>query len=261
MRKLALLFIALSCRSVFGWGIEGHRLVIRIAEGMLSAETRAQVQATLAPDEALVDFAICADDVRKVHKETEPWHFIDIPISSAGLDMQRDCPKNDCVIAKIADFRKAWRDPAVSAADRREALLFLIHFVGDMHQPLHCADNKDRGGNDLAVRFLGEQTQLHALWDTGLLAHMPEEDQLFATLSRAITPERKAEWSSGTVEQWSGESFQIAQRTVYGLLPPAGKGGQVEVGRSYQRMAEPVVELQLEKAGVRLAAVLNESVR
>jgi hypothetical protein len=90
---------------------------------------------------------------------------------------------------------------------------------------------------------------------------MPAEDQLFATLSQAITPERKAEWSSGTVAQWCNESFQMAQRTVYGLLPPAGKDGQVEAGLSYQSMAEPVVELQLEKAGVRLAAVLNESVR
>jgi hypothetical protein len=261
MRKLAVLFIALSCRSVFGWGNEGHRLVIRIAEGMLSAEARAQVQATLAPGESLADFATWADEVRKVRKETEPWHFVDIPISSMGLDRQRDCPQNNCVIAKIADLRKAWRDPVVSPADRREALLFLIHFVGDMHQPLHCADNNDHGGNDLLVRFLGEQTKLHSLWDSGLLAHMPAEDQLFATLSQAITPERKAEWSSGTVEQWCNESFRIAQRTVYGLLPPAGNTGQVAAGQSYQSMAEPVVELQLEKAGVRLAAVLNESVR
>jgi len=261
MRKFALLLMALGCRSAFGWGNEGHRLIVLIAEGMLSPEARTRVQATLAPGESLVDFATWADEFRKTHPETEPWHFIDIPISSTGLDMKRDCPENNCVIAKIADFRKGWRDPAASPADRREALLFLIHFVGDMHQPLHCADNHDRGGNDLPVRFLGEKTQLHALWDSGLLARMPAEDQLFATLSGAITAERKAEWSSGTVEQWCNESFQAAQRTVYGLLPLTRKKGQVEIGRRYQKMAEPVVELQLEKAGVRLAEVLNESVR
>jgi len=94
-----------------------------------------------------------ADEVRRSRADTAPWHFIDIPIDKPHLDMARDCPKGDCVIGKIEQFRKALNDAAITPAERREDLMFLIHFIGDMHQPLHCADNKDKGGNDVPVEF------------------------------------------------------------------------------------------------------------
>jgi len=259
MRKIALLLIALGCRSAFAWGPEGHRLVVRIAETMFSPAVRAQVQSILAPGEALSALASWADQIRRTHREMEPWHFVDVPLGSAGLDRQRDCPEADCIVAKIADFERIWRDPAANPAKRREALLFVVHFVGDLHEPLHCADNDDKGGNEVAVRFLGETTNLHALWDSGLLSHMPQEDVLFHTLSQVITPARIAEWSSGTVDQWCTESFHVAETTVYGLLPRGRPHARLILGESYRRTAEPVVELQIEKAGVRLAAILNES--
>jgi nuclease S1 len=261
MRRAAVLAMVLGARLLFGWGIEGHRLVVRIADRMLTPAARAEVTRVLAPGESLAALASWADDVRHSRKETEQWHFIDIPIQSAGLDMKRDCSPQGCVISKIADFRKLWRDPSASTAGRREALLFLVHFVGDLHQPLHCANNNDRGGNDVHIVFLGETTNLHSLWDLGLLNHMPNEDQLFQIISRILTPERVAEWSRGTVEEWAGESFHLAQRVVYGDLPPAAAGEAIFVGEAYQRTAEPVVRDQIAKAGVRLAAILNESTR
>ena len=255
MRKLGLvLTVAVSSANLcFGWGEEGHRLVVRLADGLLTPTARAQVMATLAPGDSLEELASWADEVRRTRKETEPWHYVDIPLQSMGLDMKRDCPQNDCIIAKIADFRKQWRDPSASPEARREALLFLVHFVGDLHQPLHCEDHEDKGGNEVRVEFFGSQTNLHSLWDSGLFKRMPGEDHLFTTLQR-IAEEHAADWPRGTVEQWATESFHIAQQTVYGLLPPEQPA---RLGELYEQMVMPVVEEQLAKAGVRLAAILN----
>jgi hypothetical protein len=244
----------------FGWGMEGHRLVVRLAETMLTPQARVEVASTLAPGETLGALASWADEVRNRRKDTVPWHFVDIPLHSRGLDMKRDCPMGNCVIGKIEDFRKIWRDPSASPTSRREALLFLVHFVGDLHQPLHCEDNDDQGGNKVPVWAWGRETNLHSVWDSGILDHMADEDSLFHTLSEAETPTHLKEWSGGTVEQWAEESFHLAQTTVYSLLPHA-QDGFVSLPESYERAGEPVIELQLEKAGARLAATLNESVR
>jgi hypothetical protein len=246
----------------FGWGEEGHRLIVRIAESRVTPAVTEQIQATLNPGESLEDLASWADEIRQSRPETASWHFVDIPLNSSGLDMSRDCPQGNCVIAKIEEFRSQWQNPGLSRASRREALLFLVHFVGDLHQPLHCENNNDKGGNEVPVEFQGLQneashTNLHALWDTGLFRTLPGEDELLATLDEAITPDRAAAWSSGTVEQWAGESFTLAQSTAYGLLPTVAKGETVSLGSWYSLMAQPVVEEQLEKAGVRLAAILN----
>lgn len=259
MRRAIVVVAAIACCAPpsFGWGEEGHRLIVRIAESLLTPTVAAQIQATLNPGESLEDLASWADEIRQSRPNTASWHFVDIPLNSTGLDMNRDCAQGNCVIGKIEDFRIQWQNPSLSQASRREALLFLVHFVGDLHQPLHCENNNDRGGNDVPVEFLSSHTNLHALWDSGLLGTMPGEDQLFATLTQAFTPDQVTAWSSGTVEQWAGESFAAAQATAYGLLPTVAKGETVTLGSWYALAAQPVVEQQLEKAGVRLAAILN----
>jgi hypothetical protein len=259
MRRPLAIIAALACFAPpsFGWGEEGHRLIVRIAESWLTPAVAAQIQATLNPGESLEDLASWADEIRQSRPETANWHFVDIPLNSTGLDMSRDCPQSNCVIAKIEEFQSQWQNPALSQAKRREALLFLVHFVGDLHQPLHCENNNDKGGNEVSVEFLGSHTNLHALWDTGLFRTLPGEDELLATLEQAITPDLAAAWSNGTMEQWAGESFALAQSTAYGLLPTAANGETVHLGSWYSLTAQPVIEEQLEKAGVRLAVVLN----
>ena len=257
MRGFALLALALCSFPGYAWGPEGHRLVARLAEGMLTPAAAARVRDTLGPGETITALASWADEVRKTRKETEPWHFIDIPIDSSGLDMARDCPAG-CVISKIAEFRQRWRDQSLSPADRREALLFLVHFVGDMHQPLHCANNRDRGGNDVMVDFKGTRMNLHHLWDSALLDRMPPEDQLFIELPAAITPTDKADWAAGTVERWAEESFLAAKDVVYGALPRVSAGETAQLSDAYERTAEPAIERQLQKAAVRLAAIVND---
>jgi hypothetical protein len=254
MYRLGSLVLVVYSLPGFAWGPEGHRLVVRMAQEMLTPEAAARIQTTLAPGETIASLASWADEVRKSRKETEPWHFIDIPIDSSGLDMLRDCPARGCVLSKISEFRSQWRDPQLSPAARREALLFLVHFVGDMHQPLHCANNQDRGGNDVTVKFGGAGMSLHHLWDSALLDRLPPEDELFVSLSHAITPDEKADWARGSVADWAGESFDLARTVVYGDLPPARRIDEI-----YERVADPVVERQIEKAAVRLAVILNQA--
>lgn len=258
MRERALLAFLLSVIPGFAWGPEGHRLVARIAEELLTPAAAARVHTTLAPGETITALSSWADEIRKIRKETEPWHFVDIAIDSTGLAMDRNCPQGNCVIGKIAEFRKRWRAEGVSPAERREALLFLVHFVGDMHQPLHCADNYDRGGNDVTVQFQGTRMNLHRLWDSALLGRLPAEEQLLVALEHTITSDDRTAWSAGSVESWAGESSEAARRVVYGDLPHVRPGEIPVLGDAYEHDADPVIERQLEKAAVRLAAILNE---
>ncbi len=242
------------------WGPEGHSLVARIAEAQLTPAARARVTAILAPGQTLASIASWADEVRRSRPETANWHFIDIPIDQSHLDMARDCPKGDCVITKIADLRKTLLNPATPPAQQREALMFLVHFIGDMHQPLHCSDNMDRGGNSVHVTFFNRQTNLHSVWDSGLLGRLPPADELFPGLSAESLRHRK-KWSKGTVEQWAEQSHRAAQKIVYGRLPKVAAGVPEPIGAEYEKIADPLIREQLEKAGARLAEVLNETLR
>jgi hypothetical protein len=262
VRRLTVLGIFCGCIQAFAWSAEGHRLVARIAAEQLTPEARARVAAILGPGETLASIAPWADEARRQRPATAPWHYINIPISRPRLDMARDCPKGDCVLAKIEDFRKALRDPGLNPAERREALMFLVHFVGDMHQPLHCSDNGDRGGNDVPVLVPAQPkpTNLHSAWDGALLRRAGTEDELFPLLSREALKHKK--WAKGTVSQWAGETHQATRKVVYGRLPMrAGNGVPVTLSAGYERRAVPLMEKQIERAGDRLARILNETLQ
>src|ERR1035437_3132528 len=148
MRRLAAIAILCGGLPAFGWGPEGHSLVARLA----AAEHVAEI---LGPGTPMQSISSWPDQIRHDRADTGPWHYIDIPIEKPHLDMARDCPKGACIIAKIEDFQKVVVDPAPTAVQRKEALMFLVHFVGDMHHPLHCSDNHDKGGNDVKLDFFG----------------------------------------------------------------------------------------------------------
>ncbi len=131
-----------------------------------------------------------------------------------------------------------------------------MHFVGDVHQPLHASDNDDRGGNEVRVEFVGRRTNLHAVWDTGILALAVNGDErsYALNLARQIGPADILAWQTGTPEQWANESHDIATKVIYGELPHAGR-----LPASYERAVLPIVDRQLERAGVRLAWILNDA--
>jgi hypothetical protein len=161
----ALLTLA-SPQQAFAWGQEGHSIVAEIAERRLDIDTVNKVRVLLGGNVSMASVSSWADDFRSSHPETAGWHFVDIPLDKTAYDPTRDCnpDKGDCIIHAIARFKSVLGDCSKSLAERSEALRFLIHFVGDIHQPLHDetrygADGKDdRGGNDVQVTFYNRQT-------------------------------------------------------------------------------------------------------
>lgn len=237
------------------WGPQGHRVVAVIAQANLTPAAREQVAALLGPMDSLAAESSWADDTRNDFSETGPWHYIDIPLDANSINLARDCPQGNCVIGKIEEYERVLKDSHTSEASRRLALRFLIHFVGDLHQPLHCEDNHDKGGNEVQVNFFGQPSNLHSVWDSGILGKIqPYGNKLADLLNSRITPVEKTQWSKGTLADWAMEGHNIARDVAYKNLP---SGSPAELGQAYVDAATPVVETQLEKAGIRLAVILN----
>ena len=295
--------------SAWAWGCKGHEVVAFIAETHMSAQAREMALKILeqgpvsadrkpyCPQEGLDPFASAstwADDERNIRPETEGWHFIDIPRDVKREDLEKHCPDSGCVTSAIATQLAVLRDLHASAQDRADALRFVIHFVGDIHQPLHTTSNNDRGGNCVPVGFFGQepmetntQTEdyrpnLHGVWDTNILERFTTgetpwqiADGLNAKLGNSMV-----RWQSDRIDvaEWAWESHILADKTVYGKLPrkiPIDPPREImscadddhislrmlnlleELNDSYEQAAQPAVEMQLAKAGGRLAAVLN----
>ena len=135
-----------------------------------------ELVASESPEEA----SFWPDEYRHDHRETGPWHYIDIPLADSKIDLARECPNGDCVIAKTEQFLGVLKDPNVDKHAKAQALKFVIHFVGDSHQPLHDEDNGDKGGNTRHVIFDGHRDNLHWVWHTGLLQHINRNPAAFA---------------------------------------------------------------------------------
>jgi len=263
---IASLIVVLCCpANAFAWGYEAHRVIAEIAEQFLQPQTVHQVRALLAIENVttLADVSTWADEIRPQHPETRHWHFVNIPVHpSAGepkdYDAKRDCPRDDCVVAKITEFERVLSDQQKSDRERLEALKYLVHFIGDVHQPLHASDNHDRGGNDVRVTFMGHPTNLHAVWDTGIIAPAVNGNErgYGMRLVQSITRSERKRWSRGDPVAWANESHRIAVRTIYGRLLQSGT-----LPEKYQTAALPIANEQLERAGIRLARVLNESLK
>ena len=131
----------------FGWGREGHEVVALIAGQNMSPAALKRARAILG-GASLEQVANWADEYQHDHRETGPWHYIDIPLSDSKIDMAHDCPNRQCVTAHTEHFLSVLKDPNAAPATKAEALKFVIHFVGDLHQPLHDEDDGDKGGND-----------------------------------------------------------------------------------------------------------------
>lgn len=245
--------------AAFGWGPEGHRAIAMIAAKNLTPGARSKVGAMLGPYNSLAAVSTWADDIREEHPETAPWHYIDIPLLASSIDMSRECKEGNCVIGKIIEFQSVLRNKSADPAMRRVALKFLVHFVGDMHQPLHCEDNNDQGANKLQVVFFGQPANLHAVWDSDILRHEKLYGVQFADeLGSRISPSEKTAWTRGTVADWALESHALAAQVAYGKLP---RSSPPILNDSYLDATLPVVERQLEKAGIRLAYILNQALQ
>jgi hypothetical protein len=261
MRNLSLsLALGVLCTPVLpGWGPEGHEIVADIGLHYLTPAAKARLAAILQTDPESVNLAQLAnwaDQIRPKRPETAPWHFVDIPLKRKVFDASVDCKGDNCVVAQLTSEIGALKNS--QTPNELETLKFLVHFMGDIHQPLHCADNKDRGGNNVHVRFLDLHMNLHKVWDSGLLDQLVDQQQLTADLINQITPDDKDKWSAGTPETWAVESHTFAVKPAYALVPARHGRALPVLDEDYETAADPVVAMQLQKAGVRLAMVLNQ---
>ncbi len=235
------------------WGRVGHRVVARIAAGRLTPATRNQVRYLLG-ESSLAEVSTWADEIRSSRPETSPWHYVNIPVIDSVYRPERHC-RPGCVISATEEQLAILADRSRSRSERAEALKWVVHFVGDLHQPLHAGDRGDRGGNDVTVWFKGRRTNLHSLWDSRLLESYGTSEQEFVTeLEREARTRDIAGITAGTVADWALESHDVSRDYVYPELPM-----WLFVTHRYADNAEPIIREQMLRGGVRLAALLEEA--
>jgi len=235
------------------WYAEGHRLIARVAESRLTSHTAAAVRSILA-GQSLAAASSWADDIRDQRPQTSRFHFVNIPLDSNSYVAARDCGTGHCIIAEIERDRGTLSDTSSSDIERAEALRFLVHLMGDLHQPLHVSDHSDKGGNNRTVWLLDQQVDLHAVWDGELInTSRLGEDAYFQRLKKEMDSLNLSEFESGTIIDWAMEGHRIAKEHAYHI--PKG----ARLGDAYVQENLPLVDLALIRAGVRLAKVLNDA--
>ncbi|KAI0594023.1 nuclease S1 precursor [Biscogniauxia sp. FL1348] len=264
------------------WGAMGHETVAYIASNFVGADTEAYFQDLLGDTSAdyLAGVAAWADSYRytTAGKFSAPFHYIDAndnPPSSCGVDLDRDCSDEGCIVSALANYTTILLDGGASAASRQMAAKMVIHFVGDIGQPLHC-EALEVGGNDIDVTYDGDDTNLHAIWDSQIPESVSGGSSLSSakswatTLTTAIkTGEYKSQmsgWATGlsvatqatqqaTALQWATESNAHVCDTV--LVDGVDAVENQDLSGDYTTTAQPVVRLQIAKQGYRLAKWLD----
>ncbi len=260
-----------SLELLHAWGGQGHRLVGLIAADRLTPAARQNVS-WLLDGQTLAEVAGWADSITTEQGQTSSWHYLNIPPDASGYDRNRDCPRQpgvaagsrgdrwrDCVVDRILYWEERLGNPQLDRADRATALKFVVHFIGDLHQPFHAL-GVGRGGNDVHVRVFGESTcgsstnsapcNLHSVWDSRLIArHSLDDSSFVAVLQRLIVARGFGAQPSGTPAQWAEQSFKLAKEA---LVKPG-----TNIDEAYYRRHIRVVEERLALGGVRLAADLN----
>jgi hypothetical protein len=269
LKKSSALFAAalmmIGSTRVFAWGREGHQIVAKIADLRLSPAAHEAV-AELLGDQSMADVASWADDLRRDRKETGPWHYVDIPDDQQTFDAARDGHNGNNVIDKLTEFANAITDQSLTRQQRVDALKFLIHFCGDIAQPLHCTErDHDKGGNDVRLFLLDEprMTNLHGVWDYGILGRAMGNTPITvyaSALNVRITRAEARDWAQGTPESWAVEAHKVAHDSVYDGVPPTTSPPQ-KLDQAYVDRSIPIVNMQLQKGGVRLARILNQAFR
>ncbi len=290
MRPIIALLLLLLPAPALAWGDYAHRLTASIAWSQLSPGARREVTALLRAAPALdtpecrlasiEDASVWPDCVRAVYRDrfafSAPWHYQNISVCEA-FDINAKCWNGDCVTVQVARQQQILADRRQPAAQRLQALAFLVHFVGDMHQPLHMGDKADRGGNDVRAAFgfkAPDRMNLHWIWDGDLAERALTEPP--AVTPRRITAAQRAAWTAGPADTparvagWAREAWDIARSTVYPELKdypdscpvPADARRSLPRGTvtpAYVAAATPAVRAQVAKAGTRMALLLNEA--
>jgi hypothetical protein len=274
--------VLLSPPRALAWGNDGHKIVAIIAADNLTPAAQSHVanifgvpadQTSLAMETA----SIRPDsEFRKEDRSTAPWHFIDICLRDRRVGVPARCPGGNCVTGKIDEYSKRLRQKNYDSWGAAGDLAFLIHFVGDIHQPLHAANDADVGGNCVKVDSHPRARNLHDAWDTTIVRRLEHSidsgrpDTTARRLEQIYASEKAFDvWIPGDTDDIAWESNQIARSDIYAALripvepcdPPAAMchdEPEVDLDSAYMDHADDVAGHQLAKAGFRLASLLNE---
>lgn len=233
----------------FSWGKTGHRIIGEIAQRNLNTEAKKGVEQLLG-NEDLSRVATWPDEIRSNRKydHSAPWHYCSIPSGKTYFEQKRNAGGD--VIEALFRFEETLRDPKKSKEEKAEALKFVVHMMGDLHQPLHVGLAEDRGGNNVRLKWFKTETNLHALWDENIVDFEQLSYTEYSTYLNHFTSEEKKEFSKGTFLDWAKES-QDLRSIVYDT------GGSETVSYEYHHKIKPTMEIRLRQAGIRLAGVLN----
>lgn len=242
--------------SAHAWGPLGHRLVAELAERQLDPAIVPELHRLLDESGAssLVAVANWADDVREgvdgeeLSRRTKRMHFVNFADAHCQFEPARICADGECVVAAIESLAKVLADRSKPVGERAQALRFLVHFVGDVHQPLHASYRPDRGGNLFQIRYRGEGTNLHAIWDSRVLGSLGVGWQRYARRLGGRTV------AAGPLlpQAWAEQSCRISRDDG---LYPLGR----TIDAAYLERMRPIAERQVQRAAARLAALLNRA--
>lgn len=256
--------LALACAFVAGdasaWSAEGHRIVAHVADAGLSPAARAEVERLLADeaDPTLAGVATWADELRDndpaLGKRSAKWHYINFD-GRCGFEPPRDCKGDNCIVTQTNRLYRILADTSRDPAERTMALKFLVHFVGDLHQPMHASPRDDKGGNDYQVNLRGEGTNLHRIWDGTIIERrgLAALDYAEALLEAPLSPDPTLQ-SDRPVLEWALESCQLVED---GKAYPAEGVHAIDEAFLDERL--PLAEQRLREAGLRLAQLLNHA--
>ncbi len=277
--SFALVLLMLPAPGAHAWSTLGHRLVGELAQRHLTPTAATEVEKLLAgePNPSLGGVASWADALRNTDparfRQTSPWHYVNFPLGECDYQPERDCPNGQCVVAQIDHQRAILGDRKQPLAARRDALKFLVHLVGDVHQPLHAGNRPDKGGNGFQVSLRTDLkpeayarkdyrngvagTNLHSVWDYYILGSR-KFDGDFATVTPYANSLDPQPWPPMTdaapsgPEAWAGESCRFVDE--HGLYPSGHKLDSV-----YLDKYRPLAEQRVRRAAYRLAQLLNET--
>ncbi|WP_202967492.1 S1/P1 nuclease [Caenimonas sp. SL110] len=240
------------CTVVHAFGNEGHQVVARLAVSQLTPQTKAKIDRLLAlePGSSLASISTWADDTKNRH--TAPWHYVNFPREAdCHYVKERDCPEGRCLVEAVNTQLKVLNSASAPDQAKLIALKYVIHLVADLHQPLHAGFADDRGGNMYQVQFMGRGTNLHAVWDTGLLRGEGLEVEALVSLLGALpTPSEATELDPDRIAE---ESCRIASSEGF---YPARK-----MSPEYVEWARATLRARLVLAGARLSGILNAARR
>jgi hypothetical protein len=245
--------VVLYTPSAFSWGKTGHRIVGEIAQRNLKKSTLKNIK-ELAGDDDLSRLSTWPDEIRSDPKMgyTSPWHYVSIPNGKTYFDQKRN--KEGDIIEALYRFEETLRDPKETKEHKLDALRFMVHMVGDLHQPLHVGLAEDRGGNSIRVKWFKSETNLHSVWDEELVDFEKLSFTEYSNYLNHFTSIDKKEFEKGSFIDWAKESQDLRPK-VYDFGAPSES---VSLSYEYNYKVKPIIEMRLKQAGLRLAYALNK---